>query len=139
MEYGPCFRDISYWTRLGSAKDIIDWYNQRGETSENRIKELKRDFNGDHLPCSDFKANALYFGICTLAYNLFALMRQLAPAELKMHRVKAIRWSVYQLAGKVVNSGRQLLLKVSEKRVALLERLLKLFTEYRPPPQLTQT
>ncbi len=60
-------------------------------------------------------------------------MRQLASAELKMHRVKAIRWSVYQLAGKVVNSVRQLLLKVSEKRMAFFERLLKLFTEYRPP------
>jgi hypothetical protein len=136
---GYIYRAIATAREGGSAKEIIDWYNQRGETSENRIKELKLDFNGDHLPCSDFKANALYFGICTLAYNLLALMRQLAPAELKMHRVKAIRWSVYQLAGKVVNSGRRLLLKVSETRVALFERLLKLFTEYRPPPQPTQT
>jgi len=45
---------------LGDSQ-IIHWYNQRAEDSENRIKELKLDFGGDTLPCSDFKANALYF------------------------------------------------------------------------------
>ncbi len=45
---------------LGDSQ-IIHWYNQRAEDSENRIKELKLDFGGDTLPCSDFNANALYF------------------------------------------------------------------------------
>ena len=35
---------------------IIPEYNQRGECSENRIKELKSDFAGGRLPCSDFGA-----------------------------------------------------------------------------------
>ena len=58
---------------------------QRGEDSENRIKELKLDFGGDTLPCSDFVANALYFLISALSYNLFALMRHLLPGELSQH------------------------------------------------------
>ena len=33
---------------------VIHWYNQRAENSENRIKELKLDFGGDPLPCSAF-------------------------------------------------------------------------------------
>ena len=33
----------------------------QAEDSENRIKELKLDFGGDTLPCSDFNANALCF------------------------------------------------------------------------------
>jgi hypothetical protein len=45
---------------LGDSQ-IVHWYNQRAEDSENRIKELKLDFGGDTLPCSDFNANALYF------------------------------------------------------------------------------
>ena len=62
----------------GDSK-IIHWYNQRAEDNENRIKELKLDFGGDTLPCSDFNADALYFLLSTLSYNLFALMRQLLP------------------------------------------------------------
>jgi hypothetical protein len=75
-----------------SNNEIVHWYNQRGEDSENRIKELKLDFGGDTLPCSDFEANALYFHICALSYNLFALMRQLLPEELAHHRAMSIRW-----------------------------------------------
>ena len=66
---------------------IIHWYNQRGEDSENRIKELKLDSGGDVLPCSDFDANALYFMISALSFNLFALMRLLLPEKLSHHRV----------------------------------------------------
>ena len=58
-----------------SDSEVIHWYNQRGEHSENRIKELKLDFAGDALPCSEFKANELYFALCGLAYNLFVLMK----------------------------------------------------------------
>jgi len=47
--------------------------------SENRIKELKSDFGGDKLPCGDFNANDLYFNLSALAYNLYALLRAVAP------------------------------------------------------------
>ncbi len=56
---------------------IVHWYNQRAEGSENRIKELKLDFGGGTLPSSNFEANAIYFLTSTLSYNLFVLMRQL--------------------------------------------------------------
>ena len=54
---------------------MIQWYNQRGEDSENRIKELKLDFGVDQLPCSDFYANARNFLIAALSYNLLTLLR----------------------------------------------------------------
>jgi predicted adenine nucleotide alpha hydrolase (AANH) superfamily ATPase len=74
---------VSCYFRQGNAapakENFEHWYNQRAEDSENRIKELKLDFGGDTLPCSDFNANALYFRIAALSYHLFALMRQLLP------------------------------------------------------------
>ena len=94
---------------------------QRGEDSENRIKELKRDFGGDILPCSDFAANALYFLISALSYNLFALMRQLLPGELSQHRAITLRWRLYAIAAKVVRTGRQLLVKMRENHRILTE------------------
>jgi len=103
---------------------IIHWYNQRGEDSENRIKELKLDFGGDVLPCSDFGANALYFMISALSFNLFALMRLFLPEELAHHRAGTIRWRLYAIAGKVVKTGRQISIDMKEKHRILLEAVL---------------
>lgn len=118
---------------LGNS-EIIHWYNQRAEDSENRIKELKLDFGGDTLPCSDFKANALYFLISALSYNLFALMRQLLPEELAHHRAMTLRWRLYAIAAKVVRTGRQLFVKMQEKHRTLLEQVLIALKEFEPPP-----
>ncbi len=32
-----------------TESEIVHWYNQRGEDSENRIKELKPDFAGGNV------------------------------------------------------------------------------------------
>ncbi len=117
-----------------SDSEIVQWYNQRAEDSENRIKELKLDFGGDTLPCSDFNANALYFLISALSYNLFALMRQLLPEELAHHRAMTLRWRLYAMAGKVVRTGRKLFVKLQEKHRTLLEQVLMALKEFEPPP-----
>ena len=117
-----------------SDSEIVHWYNQRAEDSENRIKELKLDFGGDTLPCSDFNANALYFLISALSYNLFALMRQLLPEELAHHRAMTLRWRLYAIAAKVVRTGRQLFVKMRATHRTLLERVLMALKEFEPPP-----
>ena len=117
-----------------SDSEIIHWYNQRAEDSENRIEELKLDFGGDTLPCSDFNANALYFLIAALSYNLLALMRQLLPEELARHRAVTLRWRLYAMAAKVVKTGHQLFVKLQGKHRILLERVLMALKEFEPPP-----
>ena len=69
----------------------VDEYNQRGECAENRIRELKSDFAGDRLPCSNFDANALYVYLCALAYNVFALLRARLSPEFRFARVTTLR------------------------------------------------
>ena len=115
--------------------EIIDWYNQRAECSENKIKELKCDFGADDLPCSDHQANGLYFFICILAYNLFVLMRALAPTILRNYRAKRVRWLVYRIAGKVVCSGRQLCVNITAVGYEILEQLVAIFQAAIPPPE----
>ena len=117
-----------------SDSELIHWYNQRAEDSENRIKELKRDFGGDTLPCSSFNANALYLLISALSYNLFALMRSLLPEKLARHRAITVRWRLYAMAAKVVRTGRQLFVKLEQKNKALLEEALLALKTFDPPP-----
>jgi hypothetical protein len=58
--------------RVESAAASMRWYCQRGETSENRIKELKIGFGMERMPCGQFAANAMFLAIGVLvAYNLF--------------------------------------------------------------------
>jgi len=38
--------------RTESAEEVVAWYNQRGECSENRIKELKIGFGMERLPAA---------------------------------------------------------------------------------------
>jgi len=104
---------------------VVGWYNQRGESSENRIKELKIGFGMERMPCGQFEANAVFFRIGVLAYNVGRLfvLKTLAPA---WHRrqVRTLRWMFYETAGKVVFHGGVIWLKVRQHMEAL-------FTEVR--------
>jgi hypothetical protein len=99
--------------RMDTAEEIIHWYNQRGEFSENRIKELKLGFGMDRMPCGTKEANSVFFRIGALAYNLFIMFRGWAlPASWQKHRIETIRWRFYEIAGKVVKDAGSLILKV---------------------------
>jgi hypothetical protein len=99
--------------RIEPAEDAVQWYNQRGECSENRIKELKIGFGMERMPCGQLNANAMFFRIGTLAYNLFRLfaLTTLSPSWHR-HQVQTVRWRLYQTAGKIVFHGGQVFLKV---------------------------
>jgi len=52
------------------AEEVLRWYNQRGEYSEDRIKELKIGLGMERMPCRQFEANEVFFRIGVLSYNL---------------------------------------------------------------------
>lgn len=58
--------------------------------SENRIKELQVDFAASVMPCKDFNADALFFSLCTLAYNMFVLFRMYIPAYFEAARARLL-------------------------------------------------
>ena len=99
-----------------SPEDVVTWYNQRGDRSENRIKEAKNDFGMERLPSGDFGANAVYFGTGVMAYNLYVMFRRLVLGESYQNaRVTTTRWRLFNMAGRVVYHARQIILTVSRK------------------------
>ena len=106
-----------------SPEKIIKLHRQRGETSENKIKELKNGFNMSYLPTSNTQANAFYFAIGTLSYNLFLLFKQILDTNLQKHTIKTIRYKLYNIAGKVVSHAREVTLKVNEQFQNLLQKI----------------
>jgi hypothetical protein len=87
--------------RTESEEEVVAWYNQRGECGENRIKELKIGFGMERMPCGQLRANAVFFRMGTLAYNVSRLftVKVLSPSWHR-HQVQTIRWRLYQIAGK---------------------------------------
>ena len=104
--------------------EIVQFYNQRGEASENRIKELRSDFAAASLPCTDFGANAAYFKLCAMAYNLLALLRMVLPVKWERSRITTIRYRLYAVAGQIVHHARQWTLKLNANRRSELEEAI---------------
>jgi hypothetical protein len=104
-----------------TSEEIVKFHRQRGETSENKIKELKNGFNMSYLPSSKLEANAFYFYIGTLAYNLFLLFKEILDSNLQKHTVKTIRYKLYHIAGKVISHARETILKVNDEFIKILQ------------------
>jgi len=102
--------------RLESSESVVEWYNQRGDCSENRIKELKIGFGMERMPCGQLEANAVFFRIGILAYNLYRLfILKTLDQSWHRHQVQTVRWRLYQIAGKIVFHGGQVYLKVRRR------------------------
>ncbi len=95
------------------AEEVVRWYGKRGDSSENRIKDLKIGFGMERMPCGQFEANAVFFRIGVLAYNLSRLfVLKTLSLSWHSHQVQTLRWRIYDTAGKVVFHGGAIWLKV---------------------------
>jgi hypothetical protein len=110
--------------RKEDAAATMAFYCQRGEASENRLKELKVGFGLERMPCGQFTANAAFFRLGAVAYNLYKLFVQWALAkEWRRHQVQTVRWRLYQTAAKIVHHAGAVYLKVSREALALFEAI----------------
>lgn len=107
-----------------TAEETVAWYNRRGDASENRLKELKIGFGMQRMPCGQFEANAMFFRIGVLAYNLFVFFKMTTLCgDWGRHQVQTLRWRFYQCAGKVVHHAGNVILKVNRRRFELFEEV----------------
>jgi hypothetical protein len=106
-----CYHTVASNREEGAA-EVIWKHNGRGQ-SENWHKELKSGVGMEQMPCGEKEANAVYFGIGVLAYNLAQLLkRRVLPESYRTATVATLRWKVYRLAGKLVRHARGLILQI---------------------------
>jgi len=99
--------------------EVIWFHNGRGD-AENYNKELKNGFGMDYSPCRSLTADAVYFEIGVLAYNLtVAVKRLVLGGDWVRRTIASLRWQLLQIAGKVVRHGRQLILRVQKNHFEL--------------------
>jgi len=93
---------------------LLRWQRERCGTVEKAIDVLKNDLATGSVPCKRFFADAAWFRLNVLAYNVLAVMkRQSLPPIWWTARLKALRFHLLRLAARVVIHGRRLYLKVA--------------------------
>jgi hypothetical protein len=99
-----------------SPEELIRFHNQRGQV-ENHIKELKIGFGMEQAPSGDFRANALWFALGVLAYNLAQAQKLLfLDPEWKSKTIGTLRWQLWETAGRLVRHGRSVILRLAATR-----------------------
>jgi len=100
--------------RTLSGEELIHWHRQRCGNSEKAHAIMKDDLAGGRLPSGDFGENAAWWMIMLLAFNLSALMSQLVlPKTWAGKRLKAIRFGLIHLAGRVIERSRRVIVRLS--------------------------
>ena len=111
IEYYPIITDLP---ASMSAEQVVDFYNGRGRM-EKAIGEAKNGFALHWLPCGEFLANAAYFQIVLLAYNLERTFKRVAlPESWQNLSIKSLRFRLLCHAGVIVRHARRLILRLSD-------------------------
>jgi hypothetical protein len=99
--------------RKGSGDDVIWWLRERCGKSEEVHSALKSDLAGGQMPSALFGANAAWWALAILAFNLNAAMKRLALGkDWAVTRMKALRYHLIGLPGRVVSHARKLIIRM---------------------------
>jgi hypothetical protein len=100
--------------------ELVDWLHKRCGKSEEAHAIMKEDLAGGRFPSSDFGENATWWAIMILAFNLNAAMKQLAlQGSWATKRMKALRFSLINLPGRILEHARELVVRVSARHPSL--------------------
>jgi hypothetical protein len=99
---------------------LIRWFHERCGKSEEAHSIMKEDLAGGRLPSSDFGENAAWWWIMVLALNLNSAMKQLVLTESwSAKRMKALRFSLINLPGRIMEGARQLVIRITQGHSSL--------------------
>ena len=93
--------------------ELIWWYRGRCGKSEEAHSVMKEDLAGGKLPSGLFGANAAWWQIMLLAFNVNSAMKRLVLGNSWVNRrLKAVRFWLIRLPGRVLERGRQLFVRL---------------------------
>lgn len=100
--------------REGDGLTLIRWHREKAGTVEHVPHVLKNELAAAALPSGKFGANAAWFRLNVLTYNLLSALKRLAlPGDLSEARPKRLRFLVFNTVGKVIQHARRTLLRLT--------------------------
>jgi hypothetical protein len=102
------------------AAALLRWHWQKAGTIELVHDITKNELGAAVPPCGRFGANAAWYRLSLLTYNVLSALKSLAlPPALSTARPKRLRFTVFTLAGRLVSKAGRLRVRIS----AAAERL----------------
>ncbi len=100
--------------RTGDGLALLQWHRAKAGTVEHAHHVLKNELAAAALPSGKFGANAAWFRLNVLTYNLLSALKRLTlPGDLRTARPKRLRFLLFNTVGKVVAHARRTLLRLS--------------------------
>lgn len=88
--------------REGNGADLIRWHWKKAGTIEHLHDETKNALGAGVLPCAEFGANAAWYRLTLLIYNvLTAIKRQTLPSNEQRSKAKRLRFLVFDIAARL--------------------------------------
>ncbi len=111
----------------GTGLDLIRWQRGKAGTVEHAHHVLTNELAAEALPSQKFGANAAWFRLNGMLYNLLSAFKRVAlPEELHSARPKRLRFVLLNGIGKVVRHARETVLRLvgdARRRLADAARL----------------
>ena len=93
---------------------LLRWHWQKAGTIELVHDITKNELGAAVPPCGRFGANAAWYRLSLLTYNVLSALKSLAlPPALSAARPKRLRFTLFTLAGRLITHAGQLMLRVS--------------------------
>jgi len=104
------------------GEELLRWQRERCGSVEKVHDVVKNDLAGGVMPCGRFYANAAWWRLNCLCYNVISVMKRKAlPKIFWPARMKALRFHLIGVAAKVVSHARVMFLKVTEGLISYRE------------------
>jgi len=118
---GELYKVFGVVTTLAwEGEAVIGWLRERCGKSEEAHAVMKEDLAGGKLPSGDFGENAAWWSMMILAFNLNAAMKKLVLGTgWESKRMKALRFGLIRLPGRVLEHARRLRVRLSAGHPAI--------------------
>jgi hypothetical protein len=116
--------------RTERGDKVIEWHRGKAGTVEPTHDEMKNELAAARLPSQKFGANAAWFAVNAVAYNVMAALRAAtSDPELRVARVKRLRYHLLTAGARLTRFSRKITLRFAATRawVAMIRRLLAAF------------
>ena len=117
---------------------LVHWHREKAGTIEHVHRVLKDELGAGVVPSGRFGANAAWFRLNALTFNVLTVLKRHAlPERLRQARPKRLRYELFTLAGELVVHQRQLSVRVpvgDERLQEIIDargRLLALYDAHR--------
>ena len=133
-ERGPSYHAVVSNRGDLDAPAIVRWHRKKAGTIEHVHRVMKDELAAGVLPSARFGANAAWFRINALTFNVLTVLKRWAlPAGLRDARPKRLRYELFTLPGRIAVHHSQMSVRVSagdERLASIVEARGRLLSKY---------